>query len=144
MDPSFRPPPEELPRPKHYTPQEPIAFDIKEFYKSYFPNEPIEARSPTPWHFDIYYRKQYYLYAVVFGLVTGLFMSWKRINVDRARQKDWDRHHGDPLSYHDTFGPINPHYPYPKVTDHYKIAGQNDSKKHNPSDLVHTNEGHLH
>ena len=61
LDPEFKAPPDgELPRAKT-TEMKGITFNVRDFYKNYFPNDPVEARSPTPWHMDVYYRKQYYL-----------------------------------------------------------------------------------
>jgi hypothetical protein len=108
IDPDFRAPPDdELPRSK--TPEmKGITFNIRDFYKNYFPNDPVEARLPTPWHMDIYYRKQYYLIGALIGVLFGLYLSFQRIIVDRARRRDWEIHHGDPLSYYDVVGPIDP------------------------------------
>lgn len=109
LDPEFKAPPDgELPRAKT-TEMKGITFNVRDFYKNYFPNDPVEARSPTPWHMDVYYRKQYYLIGALMGVLFGLIVSYRRIRVDRARQRDWDKHHGDPLSYYDAVGPIDPH-----------------------------------
>lgn len=108
LDPDFRAPPDhELPRAKT-SEMKGITFNIRDFYQNYFPNDPVEARTPTPWHMDIYYRKQYYIIGAVLGVLFGLFVSYRRILVDRARRRDWEKHHGDPLSYYDVIGPINP------------------------------------
>lgn len=108
LDPDFRAPPDdELPRAK--TPEmKGITFNIRDFYQHYFPGDPVEARTPTPWHMDIYYRKQYYLIGALLGVLFGIVVSYRRIRVDRARRRDWEKHHGDPLSYYDVVGPINP------------------------------------
>lgn len=108
IDPDFRAAPDnELPRAKS-TEMQGRVFNIRDFYKNYFPNDPVEARLPTPWHMDIYYRKQYYIVGALLGVLFGLFVSYRRILVDRARRRDWEKHHGDPLSYYDVVGPINP------------------------------------
>ncbi|CAF2267632.1 unnamed protein product [Rotaria magnacalcarata] len=108
MDPEFRPSPDnELPRAKT-SEMKGITFNIRDFYQSYFPNDPVEARLPTPWHMDIYYRKQYYIIGALLGVFFGIYVSYRRILVDRARKSDWEKHHGDPLSYYDVIGPIDP------------------------------------
>ena len=118
LDPDFRAPSDdELPRAKT-SEMKGITFNIRDFYKNYFPNDPVEARLPTPWHMDIYYRKQYYIVGALLGVFFGLFVSFRRIRVDRARQRDWEKHHGDPLSYYDVVGPINPNVTRTVWDDH--------------------------
>lgn len=118
LDPDFRAPPDnELPRAKSKE-MPGRTFNIRDFYQNYFPNDPVEARLPTPWHMDIYYRKQYYLVGALLGVFFGLFVSYRRIRVDRARRRDWEAHHGDPLSYYDTVGPINPNVTRKVWDDH--------------------------
>jgi len=109
LDPEFRPPPDnELPHAK--TPEmKGITFNARDFYRNYFPNDPVEARLPTPWHMDIYYRNQYYVIGALLGVFFGIFVSYRRIRVDRARQRDWEKHNGDPISYYDIVGPVDPH-----------------------------------
>lgn len=121
VDPDFRTAPDnELPRAK--APEmKGITFNIRDFYRNYFPNDPVEARLPTPWHMDIYYRKQYYLIGALLGVFFGLFVSFRRIRVDRARRRDWEKHHGDPLSYYDLVGPINPTVTRKVWDDHPKL-----------------------
>lgn len=108
LDPEFRAPPDnEIPRAKTAE-MKGITFNARDFYQSYFPNDPVEARLPTPWHMDIFYRKQYYFIGALLGVLFGIIVSYRRIRIDRARRLDWEKHHGDPLSYYDVVGPINP------------------------------------
>ncbi len=121
LDPEFRPPPDdELPRAKSHE-MKGITFNIRDFYKNYFPNDPVEARLPTPWHMDIYYRKQYYLIGALLGVLFGIYVSYRRILVDRARKRDWEKHHGDPLSYYDIVGPVDPNATRKVWDDHPKL-----------------------
>jgi hypothetical protein len=118
LDPDFRAPPDdELPHAK-VPEMKGITFNIRDFYKNYFPNDPVEARLPTPWHMDIYYRKQYYLVGALLGVLFGIYVSCRRILVDRARKRDWEKHHGDPLSYNDIIGPIDPNVTRKVWDDH--------------------------
>ena len=139
LDPDFRTAPDsELPRAK--APEtKGITFNIRDFYQNYFPNDPVEARSPTPWHMDVYYRKQYYAIAAILGVVFGIYVSYRRIIIDRARRRDWEKHHGDPLSYYDTIGPINPNVTRKVWDDHPNLPKPKDwvSKAHTEQEVHH-------
>ncbi|CAF1260980.1 unnamed protein product [Rotaria sordida] len=139
-DPEFRAPSDnELPRAKT-SEMKGITFNARDFYQNYFPNDPVEARLPTPWHMDIYYRKQYYIIGALIGVLFGIYVSYRRILVDRARRRDWEKHHGDPLSYYDIVGPIDPnvtrkvwddHPNMPRPQDFYDKDGKSNNNSNN-------------